>query len=318
MKDIAAKSQYDGVTNPVPTDESHASSEYEDRRVEIQGAITDSSQTLAEADVGQLSKAMFANGVAAQSMVDSGVAGAIIITPITGPNGLRVAIPIAKDYSLLDGAIFSFKAAATNAGNTTVNVGRTTGGGLIGQVPLFLEDGTTQVGAGIIVANNYYSIRFDSALDGGGGAFVIIEGRIVYDYLVMQNTADQLSGSTAFTKVDLGSVVKQRGITETSSVISLFANRLYRISYNLEAAYVSGTDPTIRARLNVVSGDVSWDLELVSLQLQEINSTSEQTSLSGTFIIVPNVATTIQLQAFTTQTTQVGKVVAVSMSVWSE
>ena len=172
MKNILVKSDYDGVTTPAPTDEVHSAEELNDRRVELQGAVTDPGQVLDEADAGQLSKAMFANGVGASSMIDSGAAGTVVLTPKTGASGLRVATPIIKDYSLLDGASFNFQANATNAGNVTVNVGQTVGT-VIGAQPLLLQDGSTQVPADTILAGNYYEVRYDSTLD-GDGAFVLM------------------------------------------------------------------------------------------------------------------------------------------------
>ncbi len=189
MKDIAAKTDFDGVTVPAPATEVHTADEYNDRRAELQGAMVDSAQTLDVDDPTQLSKALYANGVAAQSMQDNGSAGIIQLTPITGANGLRVATPVVRDYSLLDGAIFTFKVAATNAGNVTVNVGQTVGT-YIGAVPLFLEDGTTQIPVGRVVANKYFSIVFDSALDGGGGAFVLLFNGVTGKMLQTINIQD--------------------------------------------------------------------------------------------------------------------------------
>lgn len=171
MDNIPAKEDYDGVTVPATTAQTHSAAELNDRRVELQGAVSDSALILAPADAGQLSKAMYANGVAASSMIDSGAAGVITLTPKTGASGLRVATPVAPDYSALNGAIFNFQANATNAGNVTVNVGQTSG---IGAKSLFLEDGTSQVPAGMIVAGRYYSVRYDAALAAAAGAFVLI------------------------------------------------------------------------------------------------------------------------------------------------
>jgi hypothetical protein len=196
MKDITSKDDYDGVTAPAPATEIHTADEYNDRRVEMQGAVEDSAQTLAVADPTQLSKALFAYAVGAQSMQDNGSAGTIQLTPITGASGLRVATPVVKDYSLLDGAVFVFKVAATNAGNVTVNVGQTVGT-YIGAVPLFLEDGTTEIPAGSIVADSYYTILYDSALDGGGGAFIVIRG---IDLRALSVLSDEDDNSDAMVK----------------------------------------------------------------------------------------------------------------------
>ena len=170
MDNIPVKNAYDGVSSPVADTEVHTAAEYNDRREELQKTVTDAGQTLAAVDTGQLSKAMFANGVSAQSMIDSGATNSITLTPITGASGLRVATPIIADYSLLDGAIFTFKVNQTNTGNVTVNVGQTTGA-LIGALSLFLEDGTTNVPAGTLIIGNYYSVLYTS---GGGGIFILL------------------------------------------------------------------------------------------------------------------------------------------------
>ena len=176
MENITAKTQYDGTTSPVPATSVHTADELNDRIVEQEGSVTDSGQSLDVLDAGQQSKAMFANGVAAQSMLDSGGVNSVVLTPITGASGLRVATPLVKTYALLNGAIFSFKANNTNTGNMTVNVGQT-GGAVIGAQPLFLEDGSTNIPVGMVVADRYYEVRYDSSLD-VDGAFVLLSSGV--------------------------------------------------------------------------------------------------------------------------------------------
>ena len=194
MDNITAKTQYDGVTTPVPATSVHTADELNDRIVEQEGSVTDSGQSLDAADAGQQSKAMFANGVAAQSMLDSGGVNSIVLTPITGASGLRVATPLVKDYSLLDGAIFSFKANNTNTGNMTVNVGQASPGGLIGSQPLFLEDGTTEVPAGQVVSGTYYSVRYDPSLD-VDGAFILLN--LSEEIIVSDEKASGVDGGSS-------------------------------------------------------------------------------------------------------------------------
>lgn len=206
MENITAKTNYDGVATPPPATAVHPSAQYNDRRKELQGAVTDSGQALDAADGTQLSKASFANAVGAQSMKDGGGVNTIVLTPVTGASGLRVATPVARDYSLLDGAIFNFAANNTNSGNMTVNVGQT-GGVLIGAVPLFLEDGSTQVPAGIVVGGTYYSVRFDAALSGGSGAFVLISGAIPNGWRHSGGVAHNAASPTSWTTLDLSSII---------------------------------------------------------------------------------------------------------------
>jgi len=170
MKDITTKIGYDGVTNPAPPTAVHTAEEYNDRLVELQNSVENAGLLLAEADTNQLSKAMFVNGVAASSMIDSGSVNTIVLTPV---GDLKLAVPLTPDYSALDGAVFSFFAKTTNSGNTTVNIGQTTGTP-VGALPLFQEDGTSQIPSGWIIAGKYYSVRFDADLNSGNGAFVLL------------------------------------------------------------------------------------------------------------------------------------------------
>lgn len=177
MDTIPTKIQYDGTTTPVPTTSVHTANELNDRIVEMQGAVTDSAQSLDASDAGQLSKAMFANAVGASSMVAGGTANNIILTPRTGASGFRFATPIIKDYSLLDGAMFDFNALLTNTGDVKINIGQTNPGGLVGEQPLYIEDGITEVPAGFIITGRYFRVRYEENLD-VDGAFVLVGGSV--------------------------------------------------------------------------------------------------------------------------------------------
>lgn len=207
MDDITSKIQYiDGVT-PVPNNAVHTADEFNDRRDELQNAVTNIGLTggLDVADSNQLSKAQFANGVAASSMLDSGGVNTIVLTPITGASGLRLAVPTTPDYSALDGAIFNFAANNTNTGNVTVNVGQT-GGTLIGAQPLFLQDGTTQVSVGRVVAGKYYSVRYDSSLD-VDGAFVLLPDGNSKAFLVFADTQIySAAATTSWSDLDIATL----------------------------------------------------------------------------------------------------------------
>lgn len=193
MKDIDSKSQYAGVL-PVPDNEVHTAPEYNDRRGELQNSVTDADLVLDGADTHQLPKAMFGNAVRAQSMLDnSSSANAVELTPISGASKLRLPTPVAIDYSALNGAVFSFKAANTNIGNMTVNIGQTVGT-LIGTRSLFLENGTTQVPAGTVVVGIYYTIRYDQSLSGGSGAFILFPKELRYTEIAAPAPVDTIGG----------------------------------------------------------------------------------------------------------------------------
>lgn len=63
---------------------------------------------------------------------------------------------------------FSFAAAGTSTGSVTVNVNS------IGALTLYLPDSVTAADSGSIVANRFYVIAYNSALNSGSGGFVIV------------------------------------------------------------------------------------------------------------------------------------------------
>jgi len=227
MENIVTKLPYDGVTVPVPAAQLHDADEYNDRAVELEGSVSDSGQVLASADAGQLSKAMFSNGVAATSMLDNSVsANAIALTPITGASGLRLATPVAVDYSALNGAIFSFAAANTSTANVTVNIGQTVGTPL-GAKSLFLEDGITQIPAGKIVVGRFYQVRYDAALD----AFLLLGSGVF--------TPEKYVGAESETYphgkiVKTGIEVSAGGTTASVLFAVAFPNAITHIDFTLE------------------------------------------------------------------------------------
>lgn len=165
MDNIPAQIAWDGAT-PVPDNAVHTADEYNDRRVELQNSVTISGQPLSAGDPEQLAKAMAINGVAGQSMIDSGTANAKELTPVTGSGGIRVP----GTFPLLDGAIYSFKNLVANTTNVTVNVGQTVGT-LLGALSLLREDGT-QIPADGLALGAYYSVRYDD----GAGNWVLMGG----------------------------------------------------------------------------------------------------------------------------------------------
>ena len=105
MKDIADKvNDAVGDTGRLPDEE------YNDHKNEIQKAVENSGQTLAQAKTNQFSQALFANGVNSPSVKAGGTVNAIALTLYNGNTTL--ALP--ESYSLLNGAIFLFNAAGVN------------------------------------------------------------------------------------------------------------------------------------------------------------------------------------------------------------
>lgn len=114
--------------------------EYNDHKNELQNAVSKAGQTLAEGKTPeQLARSMFIYAIAAESVVDSGgSANSIILSPLTGSNGL-----VAPDeYAQMEGATLCFTKAVANTSSTvTINFGQN--GVELGAKNLFKIDGST-------------------------------------------------------------------------------------------------------------------------------------------------------------------------------
>ena len=134
----------------------------------------------------QAARAAFLNGVAAQSMVDTGGVNTKVLTPISGASGYVFG----ESYAQLTGAAFMFKNDTTNTGATTVNVGQTAGT-LLGVKDLTQAGGVAFVG-GELIAGSYNLIIYDLAND--RFEIVTIESFTVprnhIDGLIMSNGTD--------------------------------------------------------------------------------------------------------------------------------
>jgi len=85
-------------------------------------------------------------------------------------------------------------------------------------------------------------------------------------YLSTVNGGTQLIAIGAFQKVSLGAIKNQKSINVSSDRITLTANRKYALSFGITGTPTADNvgDPTLAAKWVVVSGDSSWDLELIS------------------------------------------------------
>lgn len=158
MKDIADKSDSTpGATGQLPAPE------FNDHKNEHQNSVEKSGQTLDIAKITQQARAMFINGVGAQSCIDSGTANAIVLTPKTGSSGL--VVPDA--YSQFEGAIIEFdKTTKNTATAVTIDIGQTTGT-LLGTKNLKKSDGTI---LDIGQLEGRIRVRYDSV----GGEWLIV------------------------------------------------------------------------------------------------------------------------------------------------
>ena len=180
MRDFQTKTNVGGVPDS-NTPEKYGGSEITSLRTEAKTAVSRTGQTLAPQDgtaekTDQLAKALLINGVAGQSMIDGGSAGAYQLTPVTGANGL--VIPDLYDH--LAGATFEFVSANVNAGASTLDVGQTAGT-LLGVKDLVLAGGVALSGGEMLgrvrvifdLANDRFElIAIDAAtLNGQPGSY---------------------------------------------------------------------------------------------------------------------------------------------------
>ena len=162
------------VDEHIPTSTPGTRLEADDRNIlqdEPVNAVEASGQVLDATGVkrDQIARAMFLNGVGAQSMVDSGTANAKVLTPVTGASGYVFG----ESYAQLTGAAFIFKNTTKNTGAVTVDIGQTAGT-LLGVKSLTRPGGAALVGSELL-AGDYILIIYDLSND----RFEIILGSIV-------------------------------------------------------------------------------------------------------------------------------------------
>ena len=129
-------------------------------------------------------------------------------------------------------------------------------------------------------------------------------------YLSTRTVGNRHTGVSAWTKVDdLGTTIASvgsdivRGTGANSGIITLAANKLYAISYQMVFERATSS-PEVDARIRVLSGDVSWwftdsenNQSWLKAELPDI--VEAYGTLSGTWFIKPSVTTTFQLEVRT-------------------
>lgn len=146
-------------------------------------------------------------------------------------------------------------------------------------------------------------------------------------YLVMQSQGDQCSAVTTWTKLDLGMTCKISGVTiPADDTFTLPAGRTYNISYKLRLhAYNSDNLLYCEVRFRVLSGDTTWylgndtglNVSYQRLISNLVNGATAEWPLTWSGIILPSVATTMQLEVITRSGSFISKVNGVSISVLS-
>lgn len=150
----------------------------------------------------QLAQSAFLHGVKSASFQDSGGANAYVATPISGAGG--VLLPTA--YAPLAGSIITFKAAATNTGASTLNIGQTTGT-LLGTKPIRTQTDTA-LPAGSISAGQYVQLVYNASFNAGSGAWELLPWAYtdVSQPPSALNTRASIVGPTASTTITANSV----------------------------------------------------------------------------------------------------------------
>lgn len=140
-----------------------------------------------------------------------------------------------------------------------------------------------------------------------------------HDYLTMYSDSIQAGSKSSYTKLSL-TTKKQSGISVSSSVVTLAAGKSYKISYSVQFEQIAES-PECEVRLNVLSGDTTWDLGNIShqlIELAEVSGSIELATLTGTYFIIPSSTTTFRLEVITLDhVIQTARVVECSLQVWS-
>jgi hypothetical protein len=163
MQDFGTKTD-----NSPPPGGQLSAAEFNNYINELENAVTRSGQSLNGASIVQLAASLFLHSVKSQSFQDSGVANAYVATPVSGING--VLLP--SDYANMDGAEIEFSASNASSGNTTLNIGQTTGT-LLGTKKVLTISGA-ELPSGAIPSGAHIRVKYDASLDGGTGAWVLL------------------------------------------------------------------------------------------------------------------------------------------------
>jgi len=122
-------------------------------RSEVNNIISSSGITLNDGDQTQLSLAVASYVANASAYTDSGVADSYVLNPISNGSGTN-----SSPQSYLNDMIVRFRPGNTNTGASTINVNS------LGVKDIKKEDGTTDVNAGDIIADQYITLIYDGVV----------------------------------------------------------------------------------------------------------------------------------------------------------
>lgn len=220
MQDFGTKAD-----NSAPPGGQLSAAEFNNLATENENAVLRSGQALSGASSTQLASSLFIHSVKSQSFQDSGAANAYVCTPVSGLSG--VLLP--ANYAALSGSLILFFAANTSSGNSTLNIGQTTGT-LLGTKKI-LTAGGAEIPSGTIQAGSPVYLQYDSTLDSGTGAWKLVvlsvtslpqgyfNGYLLANDVTTPNTTISVAAGSARNSTnttDITLAVTLRGILQTT------------------------------------------------------------------------------------------------------
>lgn len=225
MQDFGTK-----IDNNPPPGGQLTAAEFNNLALENETAVLRSGQALDGGRTNQFAESLFLHSVKSQGFQDSGSINTYVCTPISGSTG--VLIP--ASYSNMNGARISFIAANGNSGNSTINIGQTTGT-LIGAKKLLTTTGA-EISGGSISAGDYVQAQYNASLDGGSGAWMILEFQAIPSGVVLP---------FAMSSAPVGFLKANGAAVSRSTYSSLFANLVTNAGFTSQTFTVTIASPAI-------------------------------------------------------------------------
>lgn len=179
MRDVTGKIEDSGAT---PAGRLSAT-EHNDVFNDVNDLITRSGQAINSSDTSQSSEAttLAAFRAAAFNVDGTSTANALILVPVSGASGHRIPTALGAGsspvYNRWDGATINFTPTSNNTGPVTIDIGQTIGT-LLGSKKLLSSTGAALV-AGDIVSGVRVEVQYDTAADGGTGAWLLVSAAAV-------------------------------------------------------------------------------------------------------------------------------------------
>lgn len=213
-----------------------SAAEFNNLATENENAVSRSGQALSGASTTQLATSLFLHSVKSEAFQDSGLANAYVGTPVSGING--VLLP--TTYAEMDGSKISFFASNANSGNSTLNIGQTTGT-LLGTKKILNASGG-EIASGTITAGMYVTVQYNSALNSGNGAWTLVN-------FVDAQAIAALAPAVRGTYSKLAS-----SATGTNSNIPITAEFIVVTNASLQSKLLSAVSVTINSAVVGVNG----------------------------------------------------------------